>query len=62
MVRGKKMDRRGSGPAWFLMLAIVLFIIYSMAVAVYTEDDCPGGKDWQFLPPKWECTGGLPGS
>ena len=57
MVKQIKGERRGSGPGWFLMLAIVIFCLYSLAVATATVDDCNGGpKEWQFFPPEWECT------
>jgi hypothetical protein len=53
---GKRLDRRGSGPLWFVMLAIVVFTLYSVAVAIATSDDCgDAGKDWQVFPPGWEC-------
>ena len=34
MAGGKKLDRRGSGPLWFVMLAVVIFVLYSAAVAI----------------------------
>jgi len=53
---GKKLDRRGSGPLWFVMLAVVIFVLYSVAVAVAGQDDCNGGaKSWQVIPPGWTC-------
>ena len=56
MAGGKKLDRRGSGPAWFLMLLIVAFVLYSGAVAWAGADDCGGGpKSWQWFPPDWVC-------
>lgn len=57
MVGAKKLDRTGSGPFWFIMLAVVLFALYSVAVAAAGVDDCRGGpKTWQFFPPDWKCT------
>lgn len=62
MAGGKKLDRRGSGPLWFLMLAMVIFVLYSAAVAVAGEDDCNGGsKSWQVFPPDWVCDTTTPG-
>jgi hypothetical protein len=55
---GKRSDRRGSGPLWFAMLVLVVFVLYSVAVAVAGQDDCDGGdKSWQLFPPAWECEG-----
>ena len=56
MAGGKKLDRRGSGPFWFLTLAVLLYFLYSLAAAAATADDCGDGpKEWVFFPPKWEC-------
>ena len=56
MAGGKKLDRTGSGPFWFLMLAVLLYFMYSVAAAAATADDCgTGEKSWTFFPPKWEC-------
>ncbi len=58
MVGGKKMDRRGSGPWFFIAIAFLVFFIYSLAIAAATADDCGGGsKSWNLFPPGWECTG-----
>jgi hypothetical protein len=56
MAGGKKLDRRGSGPIWFLMLLVVIFALYSVAVAIAGQVDCnEGPKSWNFFPPEWEC-------
>ena len=34
MVGKSKMDRRGSGPIWFVLLAVVVFVLYSLMVAL----------------------------
>jgi hypothetical protein len=53
-----KMDRRGSGPLWFVILVVVIFALYSITVALSTADDCGnGGREWQIFPPEWECQG-----
>jgi len=58
MAGGKKMDRRGSGPWFFIAIAFLVFFIYSLAIAAATADDCGGGaKSWNLVPPGWECTG-----
>ena len=49
-------DRRGSGPMWFIALAVVIFALYSVTVALSTADDCGDfEKTWQVFPPEWEC-------
>ncbi len=56
MAGGKKMDRRGSGPWFFIAIAFLVFCIYSLAVAASTADDCgSGSKSWELIPPGWEC-------
>ena len=53
-----KMDRRGSGPIWFVILVVVVFALYSVTVALSTADECgDAGQEWQIFPPEWECTG-----
>ncbi len=56
MTGGKKVDRRGSGPLWFLALVVVIFVLYSAAVAIAGREDCNGGdKSWELFPPDWKC-------
>lgn len=59
MAKMNRMDRRGSGPFFFVAIAVMLFSLYSMAVAWATVDECDGyaGRSWQVFPPGWECTG-----
>jgi hypothetical protein len=55
------MDRRGSGPVWFVILVVVVFALYSVTVALSTADKCGnGGREWQLFPPEWKCLG-VPG-
>jgi hypothetical protein len=44
---------------WFYLACVALvFFMYSLAMAAMTADDCNGtGRQWQFIPPQWECTG-----
>jgi hypothetical protein len=57
MVGKSRLDRRGSGPFWFILLAIVIYCLFSLTVALTTAQDCePLGKQWQIFPPEWECT------
>jgi hypothetical protein len=53
--RGRKLDRRGDGPFFFILIGFLVFAMYSLAIAVATADDCPGGQSWRFFPPGWEC-------
>jgi hypothetical protein len=56
----KNLYRRGSGPMWFVALAVVIFALYSLAMAASTADKCDAsgaGKTWQVMPPHWECNG-----
>ena len=58
MVGKSKLDRRGSGPVWFLMLVVLVFALYSITVALATIDKCgDNGRRWQLFPPEWECIG-----
>jgi hypothetical protein len=56
---GKNLYRRGSGPMWFVALFVVIFALYSLAMAAATADECDGfaSKTWQVVPPGWECHG-----
>jgi hypothetical protein len=54
----RSMDRRGSGIWFYVAIAALIFAAYSLAMAATTADDCNGqGRQWQFIPPEWECTG-----
>ena len=56
MVGKSKLDRRGSGPLWFVMLAVAIFVLYSATLALSTADKCGSGlKHWEVFPPGWEC-------
>ncbi len=58
MAGGKRLDRRGSGPVWFLMLIVTIYVLYSAAVAYDGQYDCGDGpKSWQWFPPEWVCEG-----
>ena len=58
-----KHDRQHSGPWFYLAIAIVVYLAFSVTVAATTVDDCGEGvqKSWQVFPPKWHCEGRLPG-
>ena len=44
------------GPGFLLIVALLVYIIFSIATAVMTVKDCnPNGKHWSFVPPRWEC-------
>jgi hypothetical protein len=55
--RGRKLDQK-NGPFFFIMLALVVSVLWSVAVAFATADECPGSETWRFFPPGWECQTG----
>ena len=57
MVGKSKLDRRGSGPFFWIALVVLVFSLYSLTVAAATADDCGEGvdKEWIIFPPGWEC-------
>jgi hypothetical protein len=59
MAKMNRLDRRGSPVSWFVAVAVLLYCLYSGAIAWSTIDDCDGfaGREWQIFPPEWECTG-----
>lgn len=55
---GKDMYRRGSGPLFFVAIAVLIYALYSLTIAGVTAEKCDGqGRDWNIAPPRWECTG-----
>lgn len=48
---------------FWLLLAVLVFVLYSASVAALTAEDCGDGakQTWQVLPPGWECSNRLPG-
>jgi hypothetical protein len=51
-------QRTRSSIWWFLLLAVCVYTITSVCVAVATADACGrlnDDKTWQFFPPAWEC-------
>ena len=60
MTKKIQMDRRGSGPMFFVAVALLIYAVYSLAIAGVTADnECSEsqGREWQIFPPAWECTG-----
>ncbi|HEX4869009.1 MAG TPA: hypothetical protein VFV32_15460 [Acidimicrobiales bacterium] len=57
MAKMHKFDRRGSGPWFVIVVALLTFFMYSLALAASTADDCGDGvgKHWSYWPPQWEC-------
>lgn len=50
----------------FVLVFALVFIVYSVGVAVATADKCGGSrlngeKEWNYLPPRWDCVQRLPG-
>jgi hypothetical protein len=55
-----RIERRdGFGPLGLLFLAVVLYVIISVCIAMATNDDtnCVAGysREWRFAPPGWVC-------
>jgi hypothetical protein len=43
---------------YVVLLAVILYVLVSGAIAVATSDDCGrlnASKHWQLFPPQWEC-------
>ncbi|HSL57880.1 MAG TPA: hypothetical protein VK866_08575 [Acidimicrobiales bacterium] len=59
MGKNKSYERTTSGPVFYAALAVVLYFLFSVAVAVATINDCDGFPDrsWTIWPPGWECEG-----
>ena len=56
MVGKSKMDRRGSGPWFYVAIAVLVYGLLSLVIAGTTYDDCGGRpKEWSFVPPEWQC-------
>lgn len=55
----KDLYGKGRGLMWTGALVLVLFVLYSLAIAFSTADKCDnsfgGDKHWEVLPPRWEC-------
>jgi hypothetical protein len=58
MAKMNRLDRRGSGPFWFVALILLVYALYSLAIAGATADKCSEGqgREWQIAPPEWVCT------
>ena len=51
----QSLKRRGR---FLAMIAVVLYVLVSIAVAIMTVDDCgdeDSPKHWSFFPPEWVC-------
>ena len=56
MVGKSKLDRRGSGPWFYVAIVVLIYGLLSLVIAGTTSDDCGGrAKEWAFVPPEWEC-------
>jgi hypothetical protein len=69
------MGQRMPGTLWralrpLLLMALVvavMFTLFSIGVAIGTADKCGGqhfdtSKDWNYFPPRWDCTGPTTGN
>jgi hypothetical protein len=48
----------GRGPQFFLLVAIMMYALYSGVIAWSTFEDCGvelEWSDWRLYPPGWEC-------
>ena len=52
----------------FVFVVVVIFVVYTLfsaMVAISTADKCNGQlrayKEWNFVPPRWDCVSTLPG-
>jgi hypothetical protein len=51
-----KTSAAGRGPVFLLVLAVVIYAMFSIATAMTNIKDCePNGKHWSFFPPHWIC-------
>jgi hypothetical protein len=59
MGKSTRMDRTTSGPVFYAALAVVLYFLFSVAVALATINDCDAypERSWRIAPPGWECEG-----
>ena len=50
---------RRKGAFFILMLLFLIFVLYSVTVAIWTVEDCgddeSGAKHWRIIPPAWVC-------
>jgi hypothetical protein len=65
------MGQRMPGTVWralrplllMVLVVAVVFVLFSVGVAIGTADNCGGGsnklnntnKDWNYFPPRWDC-------
>jgi len=58
MAKMHRLDRRGSGPWFYVAIVLLTYFLYSLTLAVSTADDCGEGmgRKWSYWPPQWECT------
>lgn len=51
-------DNKSMSLSWMLAIVVILYALASGAIAVSTAEDCGSynaHKEWQLLPPHWEC-------
>jgi hypothetical protein len=69
------MGQRMPGTLWralrplllIVVVLVVVFTLFSIGVAIGTADKCGSGrfdtsKDWNYFPPRWDCTGPTTGN
>lgn len=53
--------RSGRGIGFFLILAVVIYGLFSLGIALSTGRDCSDKglqREWNVVPPRWECKTG----
>jgi hypothetical protein len=68
------MGQRMPGTVWravrplllIVLVVTVVFGLFSIGVAIGTADQCGKdhfntSKEWNYFPPRWDCTSRLPG-
>jgi hypothetical protein len=47
------------------IIVLVVYLLFSGMVAISTADKCDGqlraDKEWNFIPPRWDCVSSVPG-
>jgi hypothetical protein len=55
-------NRSGRGIGFFLIVAVVVYGILSLGIALSTGRECGDRgqqREWNVIPPRWECKTGF---
>jgi hypothetical protein len=73
MSKHPALSERTVGTAWRtvrafvfpFVIVLVVYLLFSGLVAISTADKCNGplraDKEWNYLPPRWDCVSTVPG-